>query len=208
MRPYSFRPQLRHARAASRAVASFKEAVGSDEVLVLIDQEGGRVQRLQPPHWRNMPPARCYGRLYETDPELGEAAAFAGARLIAQELYDARHQRQLHARARRAAKGGARDHRRPRLLHRSRHRHRARTRRDGGVLAGGVLPVIKHVPGHGRAKADSHLALPRIDVPAAELDSVDFRPVSCAPRCAAGHDRPCAACRPSTSGDRQASPPL
>jgi beta-N-acetylhexosaminidase len=45
-----------------------------------------------------------------------------------------------------------------------------------GCLAGGVLPVIKHVPGHGRACADSHLALPRIDVEPAELDAIDFRP--------------------------------
>ena len=70
-----------------------------------------------------------------------------------------------------------------------------------GCLAGGVLPVIKHVPGHGRAKADSHLALPRIDVPAAELEFGRFPAVPCAPRRAAGHDRPCPAAglrRPAT----------
>ena len=69
-------------------VDQFKDVLGSGEVLVLIDQEGGRVQRLKPPHWRNMPPARCYGRVYETDREAGKQAAFAGARLTAQELYD------------------------------------------------------------------------------------------------------------------------
>ncbi len=61
-------------------VASFKDAVESDEVLVLIDQEGGRVQRLRPPHWRDMPPARCYGRVYETDPEAGESRRPSPAR--------------------------------------------------------------------------------------------------------------------------------
>src|SRR5712691_10812549 len=70
-------------------IASFKDAVESDEVLVLIDQEGGRVQRLGPPQWRNMPPARAYGQLYADNPEAGKAAAWAGARLIAGELRDA-----------------------------------------------------------------------------------------------------------------------
>ncbi len=157
-------------------VASFKEAVGSDEVLVLIDQEGGRVQRLKPPHWRNMPPARCYGRMYDTDPEAAKRAAFAGARLTAQELYDL----------------GITVNTMPVLDVPQQGAHEIIGDRAysfdpdivialgravmAGCLAGGVLPVIKHVPGHGRAKADSHLALPRIDVPAEELDSVDFRP--------------------------------
>ena len=69
-------------------VGSYKDAVESDDALVLIDQEGGRVQRLRPPHWRNMPPARVYGVLYETDPAIAKKAAFAGSRLIAQELRD------------------------------------------------------------------------------------------------------------------------
>ncbi|MGZ5917037.1 MAG: glycoside hydrolase family 3 N-terminal domain-containing protein, partial [Methyloceanibacter sp.] len=69
--------------------ASFKDAVESEEVLVLIDQEGGRVQRLRPPQWPQMPPARAYGLLYADDPEAAKSAAFAGARLIASELRDA-----------------------------------------------------------------------------------------------------------------------
>jgi beta-N-acetylhexosaminidase len=157
-------------------IASFKQAIDSDEVLVLIDQEGGRVQRLRPPHWRAMPPARCYGRLYETDPELAKRAAFAGARLIAQELYDL----------------GITVNTMPVLDVPEKGAHEIIGDRAfstdpevvialgravmEGCLAGGVLPVIKHVPGHGRAKADSHLALPRIDAPAAELSAVDFRP--------------------------------
>ena len=56
-------------------VRSYKEAVESEEALVLIDQEGGRVQRLRPPHWRNMPPARCYGLLYESHQEMAKKAA-------------------------------------------------------------------------------------------------------------------------------------
>jgi beta-N-acetylhexosaminidase len=157
-------------------VASFKDAVESDDVLILIDQEGGRVQRLRPPHWRNMPPARCYGRMYEKDPEVGSAAAFAGARLIAQELFDL----------------GINVNCTPVLDVPEKGAHEiigdrafstdpdvvaalGRAVMDG-TLGGGVLPVIKHVPGHGRAKADSHLALPCIDVAERELRALDFRP--------------------------------
>lgn len=157
-------------------IASFKETVESDEVLVLIDQEGGRVQRLRPPLWRHMPPARCFGRMYESNPETAKRAAFAGARLIAQELHDI----------------GITVNTMPVLDVPEKGAHEIIGDRAystdpdtvialgravmEGCLAGGVLPVIKHVPGHGRAKADSHLALPRIDVTAPELAAVDFRP--------------------------------
>ncbi len=157
-------------------VASFKDAVESDEPLVLIDQEGGRVQRLRPPYWRAMPPARCFGALYETDPEGAKRAAHAAARLMAQELRES----------------GITVNCTPVLDVPERGAHEiigdrafsddpdvvialGRAVMDG-TLAGGVLPVVKHVPGHGRAGADSHLALPRIDASPAELDATDFRP--------------------------------
>jgi len=156
--------------------ASFEEAVESDEVLVLIDQEGGCVQRLNPPEWRKMPPARAYGLLYADDPEAAKAAAFAGARLIAAELHDV----------------GITVNCAPVLDVPQPDAHGIigdRAYSDDpdvvtalgravieGYLAGGVLPVIKHVPGHGRAKVDSHLSLPRIDATEAELAAVDFRP--------------------------------
>jgi len=157
-------------------IASFKDAVESDEVLVLIDQEGGRVQRLRPPLWRSMPPARCYGRLYETDPGLAKRAAFAHARLIAQEL------RNVSITVNTVPvldvpEKGAHEIIGDRAFSTDPEIVIALGRAVmEGCLAGGVLPVIKHVPGHGRAKADSHLALPRIDAPAAELRAVDFRP--------------------------------
>jgi beta-N-acetylhexosaminidase len=157
-------------------VTAFKDAVDSDEVLILIDQEGGRVQRLRPPHWRDMPPARCYGRMYEKDRRAGTSAAFAGARLIAQELFDV----------------GINVNCTPVLDVPEKGAHEiigdrafstdpdvvaslGRAVMDG-TLAGGVLPVIKHVPGHGRAKADSHLSLPHIDVSERDLEAIDFRP--------------------------------
>jgi beta-N-acetylhexosaminidase len=157
-------------------IAAFKDAVARDEVLVLIDQEGGRVQRLRPPNWRNMPPARVYGRLYEADPKRAMRAAFAGARLIAQELYDLNitvdtmpvldvPQKGAHEII--GDRAYSTDPETVIAL--------GRAVMDG-CLSGGVLPVIKHVPGHGRATADSHLALPRIDVEPSELEAVDFRP--------------------------------
>jgi beta-N-acetylhexosaminidase len=154
----------------------FRDAVESDAALVLIDQEGGRVQRLRPPQWRQMPPARVYGDLYLYDPEGARAAAFAGGRLIATELREA----------------GITVNCTPVLDVPEAGSHdiigdRAFSFDPGvvsnlgravveGTLAGGVLPVIKHVPGHGRAMADSHLSLPRIDASAEELIEVDFRP--------------------------------
>jgi beta-N-acetylhexosaminidase len=157
-------------------VASFRDAVESDDVLILIDQEGGRVQRLRPPHWRNMPPARCYGVMYETDPKLGRQAAFAGARLIAQELaalgIDVNCTPVLDV-----PEKGAHEIIGDRAYSTDPDVVAALGRAVmEGTLAGGVLPVIKHVPGHGRAKADSHLALPRIDVAERELRAIDFRP--------------------------------
>jgi len=154
----------------------FRDAVESDAALVLIDQEGGRVQRLRPPQWCQMPPARVYGDLYLHDPEGARAAAFAGGRLIAAELREA----------------GITVNCTPVLDVPEAGSHdiigdRAFSFDPGvvsnlgravveGTLAGGVLPVIKHIPGHGRAMADSHLSLPRIDASAEELIEVDFRP--------------------------------
>jgi beta-N-acetylhexosaminidase len=157
-------------------VSAFRDAVESDEALVLIDQEGGRVQRLKPPAWRQMPPAKVYGDLYRDDQVLARGAAYAGARLIAAEL--------------RAAgitvnctpvldvpEPGAHDIIGDRAFSSDPEIVSELGRAVvEGTLAGGVLPVIKHVPGHGRARADSHLALPRIDATAAELCDVDFQP--------------------------------
>lgn len=157
-------------------VDAFKSAVGSDEVLILVDQEGGRVQRLRPPHWRAMPPARCFGDFYAVNPEAAKRAAFAGARLMAAELHDVGlnvnctpcidvPQEGAHDII--GDRGFSTD---PDVVSTL-----GRAVMDG-TLAGGVLPVIKHVPGHGRALADSHKSLPRIEASKEELEAVDFRP--------------------------------
>lgn len=157
-------------------VAAFTDAVGSDQALVLIDQEGGRVQRLRPPHWRQMPPARAYGLLYRDNPDAAKAAAFAGARLIADELRAAGISvncvpvldvPQPDAHDIIGDRAYSDDPEVVTALGRA---------VVEGTLSGGVLPVIKHVPGHGRAKADSHLALPKIEASKAELAAIDFCP--------------------------------
>jgi beta-N-acetylhexosaminidase len=157
-------------------VASFKDSVGSDDVLVLIDQEGGRVQRLRKPYWREMPPARAYGIAYGRDPERARLAAFAGARLIAAELYDLGINVNCIP-VLDVPEPGAHEIIGDRAFSTDPEFVIALGRAViEGTLAGGVLPVIKHVPGHGRAHADSHLDLPRIAASREDLEATDFRP--------------------------------
>ncbi|ODR98938.1 beta-hexosaminidase [Methyloceanibacter methanicus] len=157
-------------------VSDFKSAVGTEDVLVLVDQEGGRVQRLRPPYWRAMPPARCFGDLYAKDREAGKRAAFAAARLMAAELYDLGINVDCTP-CIDVPQEGAHDIIGDRAFSTDPEVVGVLGRAVmDGMLAGGVLPVIKHVPGHGRAMADSHKSLPHIDVSKEALEAVDFRP--------------------------------
>ena len=177
-------PQLR------ALIADYRDAVESDEALVLVDQEGGRVQRLRPPNWRQMPPARVYGELYGYDPSAAVAAAFAGARLIAEELAEAGITVNCTP-VLDVPEPGAHEIIGDRAFSTDPNVVIALGRAVvEGTLAGGVLPVIKHVPGHGRAPADSHLALPCIDASVRELTETDFRPfmaLADAPLAMTGH---------------------
>src|SRR6185369_6447116 len=155
----------------ARLVGEMREAVGDADAPVLIDQEGGRVQRLGPPHWRRYPPGAAYAAA--EDPE---ATTRLGARLLAHDLRDlgitvdclpvldvpapdgheiigdrayGRTPDEVTALGRAAAEG---------------------------LLAGGVLPVVKHMPGHGRARADSHQELPVVTAGWDELAARDFAP--------------------------------
>jgi len=159
-----------------RLVDALRETVGRDDAPVLIDQEGGRVQRLGPPHWPVYPPGRAYGDLAGNDPLLRREITRLGARLMAHDLaelginadcvpvldvpqagaHDVIGDRAYGATVEEVA-----------LLGRA---------AAEGLIAGGVLPIIKHIPGHGRATADSHLDLPVVDSPLAELEAVDFEP--------------------------------
>ena len=141
---------------------------------VLVDQEGGRVQRLGPPHWPAYPAGAAYGRIYDRDPAAGLAAARLGARLIAADLMEVGIDVDCLPLAD-VPVGGA-----DRVIG-----DRAYGDTPGKVAAiagavaagladGGVLPVLKHIPGHGRANADSHLKLPAVHADRATLEATDF----------------------------------
>lgn len=155
-------------------IDSFHEATGSTNPLVLIDQEGGRVQRLKPPHWRQLPAARAYGVLFAKDPEHAIHSARLAARLFAAELCASGITMNCapvldlpipDAHAIIGDRAYAYDVTTVVALGRA---------VAQGHLDAGVVPVIKHIPGHGRAMKDSHLALPIVDTVADTLMATDF----------------------------------
>jgi beta-N-acetylhexosaminidase len=155
---------------------ALRDTVGRSDAPILIDQEGGRVQRMGPPHWPKYPPGRSYGLVHSNDPLVQREIARLGARLIAHDLrsvgitvdclpvldvpspgsHDIIGDRAYGKTAEQVA-----------ILGRA---------AAEGLLAGGVLPVIKHMPGHGRAGADSHLSLPVVDASREALETHDFKP--------------------------------
>ena len=156
-----------------RLIDDFRSTVGRDAP-VLIDQEGGRVQRLGPPHWPSYPPGAAYGALFDRDSETGLAAAKLGARLIAADLaalgidVDCLPIADLRVAGADQVIGDRAYGNEP-----------AKVAAVAGAIAdglaeGGVLPVLKHMPGHGRATADSHLRLPVVDADRATLEATDF----------------------------------
>ncbi len=157
-----------------RLTDEFRTINGRDDAPVLIDQEGGRVQRLGPPNWRKYPPARRFAEVYRKDATEGARLARAGARLMADDLRKVGinvnclpvadvPQPGAHEIIGDRAYGADVDE--IAIL--------ARAAADG-CLDGGVLPVIKHIPGHGRAGVDSHVGLPVVDAGREELADVDF----------------------------------
>ncbi|NOZ41601.1 MAG: beta-N-acetylhexosaminidase [Alphaproteobacteria bacterium] len=154
----------------------FRAAVQRDNVAVLVDQEGGRVSRLPQPVWRLPPAPTVFPHLYARCPEAAIEAAFLNYRLIAADLkpiginIDCAPMLDVPV-------AGAHDIVVERALG---------TDVDtvcilgraviDGLVAGGVAPVIKHGPGHGRAVVDSHLSLPRVTAPWSELAATDFAP--------------------------------
>ncbi len=155
-------------------ISDFRGSLGSEKPFVLIDQEGGRVQRLVPPRWRRYPPGRFFGALYAREPETGLEAARLGARLIARDLAELGITVNC-APVLDVPVPGAHDIIGDRAYGEAADQVAALGRAVAeGYLEGGVLPVIKHIPGHGRAFADSHLSLPVIEASRAELEGTDF----------------------------------
>jgi beta-N-acetylhexosaminidase len=157
--------------------ASLRALLGRDDAPILIDQEGGRVQRLTPPHWRAAPPAAVFGRLAACKGEAaGWEAAWLNARCLAEELADLG----ITVDCAPVLDVPAADAD-PIIGDRALAADPAQVADLGkavceGLLAGGVTPVIKHIPGHGRATSDSHWHLPVVDATRAELERTDWAP--------------------------------
>ncbi len=155
-------------------VSSLRDTVGDSRAPVLIDQEGGRVARLKPPGWKERPPAARFGVVYASQHEAGTEACYLNARLIAHDLaevginVDCIPVLDLPAEGADDVIGDRAFSREPVAVI-----DLARAQIEG-LMDGGVLPVMKHVPGHGRATADTHLALPRVETGAEELSATDF----------------------------------
>jgi beta-N-acetylhexosaminidase len=175
-----FKRNIDNPAQVSDLVAAFRDIVGTTAP-VLIDQEGGRVQRLRPPHWPEYPPGARYGALYDRDPAVGLAAARLGAHLIAADLAALGIDVDCLPIADVPVSGGD-----PVIGDRAYGTDPGKVAAIAGAVAdgllkGGVLPVLKHLPGHGRATADSHLRLPVVETDRATLERTDFaafRPLS------------------------------
>jgi beta-N-acetylhexosaminidase len=171
-------------------VAELRTVIGDPDAPVLIDQEGGRVQRLGPPHWPSYPPGASLGALYDLDPKLGLRAAWLSSRLIAADLaelgitVDCLPLADVPVDGADAVIGDrayGTDPDQVAAIGRS---------VSSGLEAGGILPILKHIPGHGRATADSHHRLPVVDVSVAELERTDFaafRPLADLPMAMTAH---------------------
>src|SRR5258706_5192335 len=192
-RPWGFILFKRNIETPTQVISLVQElrrTVSDPEAPVLVDQEGGRVQRLGPPHWPVYPAGAVFGVLYDIDPALGLAAARLSARLIAADLSDLGitvdclpladvpvpgadaviGNRAYGTKADKvAAMGGA---------------------VTEGLEQGGIWPVLKHIPGHGRATADTHFRLPVVDTPKGELERpvfAAFRPLADLPMAMTAH---------------------
>ncbi|HKH00450.1 MAG TPA: beta-N-acetylhexosaminidase [Bradyrhizobium sp.] len=157
-------------------VDELRKALGQPDAPVLIDQEGGRVQRLAPPHWPLYPAGAVFGRLYDIDQGLGLAAARLSGRLIAADLsdlgvtVDCLPLADVPVAGADAVIGDRAYGTEPGKVAAI---ARAVTE---GLQQGGILPVLKHIPGHGRATVDTHLRLPVVDTSKTELERTDFAP--------------------------------
>ncbi|MES5483252.1 beta-N-acetylhexosaminidase [Bradyrhizobium sp. INPA03-11B] len=169
-----FKRNIESPAQVAALVGELRSVAGVADAPVLIDQEGGRVQRLGPPHWPVYPPGASFSALYDTDPKLGLAAARLSSRLIAADLIDlgitvdCLPLADVPVAGADAVIGNRAYGTEPDKVAAI-----ARAVTDG-LEQGGVLPVLKHIPGHGRATADSHFRLPTVDTAKAKLERTDF----------------------------------
>ena len=157
-------------------IGALRATVGRADAPVLVDQEGGRVVRLGPPHWRTPPAPAFLGALAKIDSAAGARAAWLNARLVAADLhalgFTVNCVPLLDLRFPGASKvvGDRSFDSDPQSVLRL-----GRAVADG-LRAGGIVPAVKHLPGHGRATVDSHAVLPQVDAPLEALRARDFVP--------------------------------
>lgn len=168
-----FKRNISGPRQVTELARDFRDAVGW-EAPILVDQEGGRVQRLGPPSWQAYPPGAAYSAIYDRDPAAGLAAARLGAHLIAADLKALGIDVDCLPLADVPVSEAD-----PIIGDRAYGTEPAKVAAIAGavaegLLAGGVLPVLKHLPGHGRARADSHKELPVVNTDRATLKQTDF----------------------------------
>jgi beta-N-acetylhexosaminidase len=169
-----FRRNIETPDQVRRLTAAMRAAVERPEAVVLVDQEGGRVQRMGPPHWHRYPAAAAFARQFEI--EAARDLVRLCARLMAHDLIalgvDVNAMPVLDVPSPGAhAVIGDRAYSDDPVVAAVLGRAAAE-----GLLAGGVLPVIKHMPGHGRATGDSHETLPVVETDLAALSARDFQP--------------------------------
>jgi beta-N-acetylhexosaminidase len=170
-----FRRNCEDQQQLLRLTDSLRELSGRDDVPILIDQEGGRVARMRPPAWPAFPPADRFAALYRTAPSSAIEAVRSNARALALmlracginvnalPLIDVRQE-------------GASDIIGDRALGNEPMQVAALGRAVlDGMASAGVIGIIKHIPGHGRALVDSHKELPVVTATADELE-VDLEP--------------------------------
>lgn len=171
-----FTRNIKNPFQVSELIKELRSLISGDNPLILIDQEGGRVQRLAPPYWRFAPSMAEFGRLYARSPEGGAKALKTNMTLIGREL---------------CALGvdvncapvmdvpvlGSHDVIGDRAFSSDPHVVAAMAPHAcDGLRQAGVMPVLKHMPGHGRAASDSHKELPVVSERVAVLKSTDFAP--------------------------------
>ncbi len=160
----------------SDLVAAMRDTVGRPDAPVLIDQEGGRVQRIRPPMIERYPSAAALGELYRRDREQGLRAAWLMSRLHAFDLIKLGISVDCLPVLDVPIEGASN------VIGDRAYGFDPKTVSDmgraaaEGLKAGGVLPVMKHIPGHGRGMADSHHELPVVAASRAELEAHDFLP--------------------------------
>lgn len=154
----------------------FRDIVGRADAPVLIDQEGGRVQRIRAPACMDYPPAEAIGRIHRRDPIAGERASWLLGRLLGEDLFglgitvDCVPVLDIRFAGAHRIIGDRAFGAEPGLI-----ATLAKAMTEG-LSAAGLAPVMKHIPGHGRALSDSHDALPTVDTPRRELEQTDFEP--------------------------------